>query len=103
MKLVKLTINEKFRSLPKGFTIDFREDDIDNSWEEFHPFCFAGLNGSGKSNVLESLASIFYHLECCTLNVEYSKYLKNDFNKIKSELLAYELEYYIIPKILKNK
>lgn len=98
MKLVKLTINEKFRSLSKGFTIDFREDEPDTSWEEFHPFCFAGLNGSGKSNVLEALANIFYHLECCTLNAEYSEYLKNDFNKTKSDLPAYELEYYIIPK-----
>lgn len=103
MKLVKLTINEKFRSLSKGFVINFREDDIDESWKDFHPFCFAGLNGSGKSNVLEALASIFYHLECCTLNVEYSEYLKSDFNKTKSDLSAYELEYYIIPKDSKKQ
>ena len=49
MKLVKLTINEKFRSLSKGFVINFREDDIDESWKDFHPFCFAGLNGIGSS------------------------------------------------------
>jgi len=103
MKLVKLTINEKFRSLSKGFVINFREDDIDESWKDFHPFCFAGLNGSGKSNVLEALANIFYHLECCTLNVEYSEYLKSDFNKTKSDLSAYELEYYIIPKDSKKQ
>lgn len=103
MKLVKLTINEKFRSLSKGFVINFREDDIDESWKDFHPFCFAGLNGSGKSNVLEALANIFYHLECCTLNMEYSEYLKRDFNKTKSDLSAYELEYYIIPKDSKKQ
>ena len=34
-----------------------------------------GLNGTGKSNVLEALANIFYHLECCTLNENYSEYL----------------------------
>ncbi|MHA3789975.1 restriction system-associated AAA family ATPase [Flavobacterium hauense] len=98
MKLVKLTILEKFRSLFKGFTLNFREEEPNNSWIEFHPYCFAGLNGSGKSNVLEALANIFYHLECCTLNPEYSSFLKNDFNRIKSEPISYELEYYIIPK-----
>lgn len=98
MKLVKLKINKKFRSLFKGFEINFREDEPSKNWEKFHPFCFAGLNGSGKSNVLEALANIFYHLECCTLNENYSDYLKNDFNNKKSEVDAFELEYYIIPR-----
>lgn len=35
---------------------------------EFHPYCMAGRNGSGKSNVLEALAAIFYHLECIYLD-----------------------------------
>jgi len=98
MKLVRLKINKKFRSLFKGFEINFREDEPNENWERFHPFCFAGLNGSGKSNVLEALANIFYHLECCTLNENYSDYLKNDFNNKKSEVDAFELEYYIIPR-----
>ncbi|MBB1195044.1 hypothetical protein DNC80_15370 [Flavobacterium sp. SOK18b] len=103
MKLVKLTILEKFRSLTKvngkDLVVNFREDEPNESWKEFHPYCFAGLNGSGKSNVLEALANIFYHLECCTLNSEYSDYLKSDaFQKSKSDPIAYELEYYIIPK-----
>ncbi len=98
MKLVRLKINKKFRSLPEGFEINFREDMPNVNWEKFHPFCFAGLNGSGKSNVLEALANIFYHLECCTLNENYSDYLKNDFDNKKSEVDSYELEYYIIPR-----
>lgn len=98
MKLVRLKINKKFRSLFDGFEINFRENEPNENWEKFHPFCFAGLNGSGKSNVLEALANIFYHLECCTLNENYSEYLKNDFNNKKSEVDAYELEYYIIPR-----
>lgn len=98
MKLVKLKINKKFRSLFKGFEINFREDKPNENWEKFHPFCFAGLNGTGKSNVLEALANIFYHLECCTLNENYSEYLKNDFNNKESEVDVYELEYYIIPR-----
>ena len=98
MKLVRLKINKKFRSLPKGFEINFRDDKPNVNWEKFHPFCFAGLNGSGKSNVLEALANIFYHLECCTLNENYSEYLKNDFDNKKSEVDSYELEYYTIPR-----
>ncbi|MEZ7516078.1 restriction system-associated AAA family ATPase [Flavobacterium frigidarium] len=98
MKLVKLKINKKFRSLFNGFEINFREDKPNKNWEKFHPFCFAGLNGTGKSNVLEALANIFYHLECCTLNENYSEYLKNDFNSKESEVNVYELEYYIIPR-----
>lgn len=106
MKLVRLSILEKFRSLSKiqttngieDFTVLFREDEPNKDWEKFHPFCFAGLNGSGKSNVLEALANIFYHLECCSLNIDYSDFLKNDFKPSKSEPIAYELEYYIIPR-----
>lgn len=97
MKLIRLKIKEAFRSLHAGFEIQFqdphavlREDDLN----QFHPYCFAGLNGSGKSNVLEALANLFYHLECCAL-----KYKPDGFNKsFKAELCspnAFELEYYI--------
>ena len=111
MKLVKLTILEQFRSLKKiktkngfeDFTILFREDEPNTNWTQFHPYCFAGLNGSGKSNVLEALANIFYHLECSTLNANTSEYLKNDFDLKKSDPIAYELEYYIIPKESEKK
>lgn len=106
MKLARLTILEKFRSLDKietnqgeaYFTVDFRDDEPNNDWTSFHPYCFAGLNGSGKSNVLEALSNIFYHLECCTLNPETSEFLKNDFKKEVSDPVAYELEYFIIPR-----
>jgi len=106
MKLVRLTILEKFRSLDEiktdqgkeNFTVIFRNDEPNEEWVNFHPYCFAGLNGSGKSNVLEALSNIFYHLECCTLDSETSEFLKNDFKKEVSDPVAYELEYFIIPK-----
>lgn len=106
MKLVRLTILEKFRSLDEiitnqgkeNFTVIFRDDEPSEEWVNFHPYCFAGLNGSGKSNVLEALSNIFYHLECCTLAPETSEFLKNDFKKEVSDPVAYELEYFIIPR-----
>ncbi|MFL0100082.1 restriction system-associated AAA family ATPase [Tenacibaculum maritimum] len=92
MKLLKLTIQDEFRSLHKGFSIDFHKN-VD-SMDTFQPFCFAGLNGSGKSNVLEALASIFYHLEFCV-----SKFRPESFNKhFKRHICtpnAYKLEYLI--------
>jgi restriction system-associated AAA family ATPase len=72
MKLLKLEIGnlpkeKQFRSLHAGFKVEFHSMDTKgiNAMESFSPFCFAGLNGSGKSNVLEALAAIFFHMECC--------------------------------------
>lgn len=111
MKLVRLTILEKFRSLDEiktnqgkeNFTVIFRDDEPNEEWVNFHPYCFAGLNGSGKSNVLEALSNIFYHLECCTLAPETSEFLKSDFKKEISAPVAYELEYFIIPREAKKE
>ncbi|MCT3764293.1 restriction system-associated AAA family ATPase [Elizabethkingia anophelis] len=111
MKLVRLTILEKFRSLDEiktdqgkeNFTVIFRDDEPNEEWINFHPYCFAGLNGSGKSNVLEALSNIFYHLECCTLAPETSEFLKSDFKKEVSDPVAYELEYFIIPREAEKK
>lgn len=106
MKLSRLTILEKFRSLDQiqtdqgleSFRVIFRDDEPNDDWINFHPYCFAGLNGTGKSNVLEALANIFYHLECCTLAPETSDFLRNDFRREVSDPIAYELEYFIIPR-----
>jgi len=72
MKLLKLEIGDlpkekQFRSLHAGFKVEFHSLDTKGikAMESFSPFCFAGLNGSGKSNVLEALAAIFFHMECC--------------------------------------
>jgi len=68
MKLLRLKINEKFRSLQAGFEVRFlREWDYDKA-DEFNPYILAGPNGSGKSNILEALAAIFYHLDCMYLD-----------------------------------
>lgn len=99
MKLLKLHINSDYGSIKKGFKIQFRalyEDQIPNQldWTEFHPFCFAGLNGSGKSNILEALANIFYHIESCA-NVNQPENFQNNFKPEICKPNAFELEYYI--------
>jgi len=98
MKLLKLKIEneEGFRSLQKGFEINFHTLADTEAMEQFRPFCFAGLNGSGKSNVLEALASIFYHLELCV-----AKYLPDsikdpdNFKRTECTPDAFTLEYLI--------
>lgn len=69
MKLlrVKLTDTKPFRSLQPGFEYHFRtEREIATELEQprgLAPFVCAGKNGSGKSNLLELLAAIFFQLE----------------------------------------
>lgn len=92
MKLLKLHIQEEYKSLHKGFSIDFHKG-LD-SMDTFQPFCFAGLNGSGKSNVLEALASIFYHLEFCVAKFRPHSFEKH-FKRNISTPDAYSLEYLI--------
>ena len=101
MKLLRLKLDVSFRSLHAGFAIDFlREWDYERRFE-FQPYCLAGRNGSGKSNVLEALAAIFYHLECIYLDYlpsgfEFdSKINPEGFQAEKSTPDAFELEYFI--------
>lgn len=96
MKLISLEIGERFRSLPKNFIIEFHSlaNEGLNEMSKFQPFCFAGLNGSGKSNVLEALASIFYHLELCVAKfrpVSFEKHFRRD----KCTPDVFELKYLI--------
>lgn len=100
MKLLRLKIGDlpkekQFRSLCSGFEVRFREPDqiVAEELSCFNPFCLVGLNGTGKSNVLEALAVIFFHLECCV-----AKFKPEDFWSFRPELCqvdAFELEYLI--------
>ena len=98
MKLLRLKIENEdgFRSLQKDFEINFHTLADTEAMEQFRPFCFAGLNGSGKSNVLEALANIFYHLEVCV-----ARYLPesikdpNNFKRNECTPDAFTLEYLI--------
>lgn len=99
MKLIRLKILEEFRSLrPAGFEINFHDDKRLDDLTKFHPFCLAGANGSGKSNVLEAISNIFYHLECCT-----NGYPNYAFSRKESNPNAYELEYFISTNKINQK
>jgi len=99
MKLLRLTIGTHFRSLDAGFTLTFRAQPENEELLQFQPFCFAGLNGSGKSNVLEALANIFYHLELCA-----NRYKPEGFKHFFTPAHhpngpdSFEVEYIIAPK-----
>lgn len=78
MKLLRFKVNtlEGFRSLQQGFEIYFLRDFDYQFAQDFNPNILAGRNGSGKSNILEALANIFYHLDCM-----YADYLPDNFSK----------------------
>lgn len=111
MKLLRFKVNvpEGFRSLQNGFEIFFLRDFDYHLAYDFNPNILAGRNGSGKSNILEALANIFYHLDCM-----YNDYLPENFlesienpkgfdNRI-CVVDAFELEYLIdIPMEWRDK
>jgi len=103
MRLLRLKLGVDFRSLPAGFEINFLSE---WAWNEdrcfgFHPYCLAGRNGSGKSNVLEALAAIFYHIECIYLDYRPDGFefdpetSPEGFRAEKATPDAFELEYLI--------
>ena len=64
MKLLRIKIpkdlKQPFRSLHPGFTIQFNPN---LKSKDIEPIGLAGLNGSGKSNLLELISEIFYYLD----------------------------------------
>lgn len=90
MEIIRIKILSPFRGLPEGYEIKFdRHKNIDN--RNISPICFVGLNGSGKSNVLEVIAEIFYYLET------YNKAPLEKLESFKSGF-GFEIEY----KLSKN-
>lgn len=65
MKLIRLKITDPngFRSLQADFEHYFRSEWSLQEEKDFAPFVCTGRNGSGKSNLLEALAAIFFQLE----------------------------------------
>ena len=69
MKFLRIKFSEDnkkaFRSIHPGFEIEFNPN---LSSSEIEPIGLAGLNGSGKSNLLELISEIFYYLDSLLLN-----------------------------------
>lgn len=101
MKLLSFSIpankeNVGFRSLKPGFNMIFHTLNNSATMEKFNPFCFAGLNGSGKSNVLEALANIFYHLEVCSARfLPASLRNEKNFRRYECAVDVFNLQYLI--------
>jgi restriction system-associated AAA family ATPase len=102
MKLLRLKITDPdgFRSLPRGFEHDFRTDwSRQNELEagtDFAPFVCAGRNGSGKSNLLEALAAIFYQLDVQRVRRNFLPTVLMDADDLGAPH-GFELEYLIHP------
>lgn len=108
MKLLRLKLDAPFRSLHAGFEVHFLRDfDWKKQWD-FMPYCVVGRNGSGKSNILEALAAIFYNVECTYLEYtpegffdegytegEQYKIGTAGFNPLFGKPDEFELEYLI--------
>lgn len=111
MKLLRFKINtpEGFRSLQSDFEIYFLRDFDYQLAHDFNPNILAGRNGSGKSNILEALANIFYHLDCMFNDYLPEGFLiseedKSGFDNKVCVVDAFELEYFIpVPIILIDK
>ena len=94
MQIKRIKLLSEFRGLPPGYEIKFqpRQPQIER---HINPLCIVGLNGSGKSNLLEVLAEIFYYLEIYH-NASVSK-----LNEFKSPF-GFEIEYDIPRKAFLN-
>jgi restriction system-associated AAA family ATPase len=84
MKLLRVNLLSEFRGLPKNFELKFNNEHVD--LRQLDPICLIGLNGSGKSNLLEVLSEIFYFLE------DFSKAKLSDLKKFEKEF-GFEIEY----------
>jgi restriction system-associated AAA family ATPase len=65
MKMVSLELYSRFRGLQPDFKIEFLRPL--QQYNKIEPLCFVGLNGSGKSNLMQGLAEIFFYLETFSL------------------------------------
>lgn len=86
MRIKRLKINTAFRGLPSGYEIVFPESEHNNKSTRIYPKCLVGLNGAGKSNVLEVITEIFFYLD------DYHKATKKELGLYKTNF-SFELEY----------
>jgi restriction system-associated AAA family ATPase len=103
MKLLRLKLTDPkgFRSLQPGFEYRFRTEWNLQEEQGFSPFICAGRNGSGKSNLLEALTAVFYHMECIYLENLPDSFLYDEqenptgFRSERAIPDGFEIEYLI--------
>lgn len=86
MQLISLKIHEPYKSI-NSFNYTFRQEN--DVLKEVEPLCFVGLNGSGKSNIIEALSEIF-----CFLDLYCLQYSNTPKWALKSPM-AFDVEYSI--------
>lgn len=85
MKLISLQYRDPANSLQ---AYDFNFDNGRHESNALEPLCFVGLNGSGKSKLLEILAKIFFELDRLWRNT----------NRTKPTVSAnFRFEYHLLP------
>lgn len=108
MRLKSIELHDDFRSLKSGFRLDFIKE-LPSNESAIEPYCIVGRNGSGKSNILELLSAIFFHVEVSCLeylpkdiitkiNEDEEEYEEreelNIFQSFTTSPNAFKLEYY---------
>ena len=89
MKVTRIKIGKiKHRPLMENVELIFTEPEDDF----ISANCFVGMNGSGKSQFLETIAEIFLYLD--------RELRLHDINKKENPDFTFEIEYYLI---LNNK
>ena len=95
MVLKELELLSDFRGLPSGYKIIFNNPvstlEGRGASKKIEPICLVGLNGSGKSNILEVLAEIFFYLESYT---KADRFQRNGLQRFKTPFgfyISYEM------------
>ncbi|MDP3301489.1 MAG: restriction system-associated AAA family ATPase [Sulfuricurvum sp.] len=84
MKLLHFKLKDQYKSID-AFDYEFRT--ITDNFDSFSPICFVGLNGSGKSNIIEALSEVFCYLDLFILDYD------NTPKWAKISPLSFEIEY----------
>lgn len=87
VRLLRLKLHHDFNSLKAS---EFALRKIGKSRERLSPICLVGLNGSGKSNLIEVLSEIFCHVELSLL--PWKSITKDQ----RASELCFDLEYQLL-------